>query len=236
MRIFRKPEKRLNEEFLKSGSENLDYILGGGFPAGVVAQIYGEAGSGKSNICMSAAVNAALRGEEIIFIDTESSFNRTRFEQIAKERAAEVAKRIYLHRPKNLGGQRSAIEKLEEIDRDFSLVIIDSFVALYRIELRGGREQIIPFGRELGKQLSVLSSLAREKNCAVIVTNQVYDSFQTLENETSPSGGGAMEYWSKIILEIEKHGKDRLVTLKKHPFREDGESIRLKMGLSRLLE
>ncbi len=227
MNIFGKKVSAEDKDFLKTGSENLDFILGGGFPRGLIAEIYGEAGSGKTNICMSAAVQAALSGEKVIYIDTEGSFNRQRFEQIAKERAAEIAKRIYLHRPKNLGEQRTAIEKLEEFKENFSLVIIDSFVALYRIELKGGRDRIIPFGRELGKQLNLLANVARERNCPVIITNQVYDSFR--DDMTEPSGGDALEYWSKIILEIEKHGKDRLVSLRKHPFKEDGESTRLRI-------
>lgn len=231
MKIFGKFSRKAKGDFVRSGSDNLDYLLGGGFPAGLITQIYGGAGSGKTNICMSAAVQAALEGAEVIFIDTENSFNKFRFEQIAKSNAADVAKRIYLHRPRNLSEQRSAIEKLEEIvSENFSLIIVDSFIALYRLELRGDRERMLPFGRELGRQLSILASLAREKKCAAIVTNQVYDSFESFEHETVPSGGGALEYWSKIILEIEKHGKDRLVRLKKHSFQEDGESIRLKIN------
>lgn len=233
MNIFRKkPEKNAMSDFIQTGSESLDYILGGGFPVGIVTQVYGGPGSGKTNICMSAAVREALRGNKIFFIDTESSFNRFRFEQLAGGRAAEVARRIYINHPKNLGEQRNAIEKLETVlDKEFSLIVVDSFVALYRLELKGNREQIIPFGRELGKQISMLSSLAREHKCAVVITNQVYGSFTDSKEleELMPVGGDALDYWSKIILWVERQGKDRLVTLIKHSFREDGESIKLKI-------
>src|SRR3989344_210623 len=131
MGIFRKNESRSKPDFASSVSQNLDYLLGGGFPSGVVTQIYGEAGSGKTNICMAASIKAAQIGNRVIFIDTESSFNKFRFEQIANENAAEIAKRIYLHSPRNLHDQRAAIEKLDEIvDENFSLIVVDSFVAL----------------------------------------------------------------------------------------------------------
>jgi len=232
MGIFSRKTQSTKNDFIHSGSTNLDYLLGGGFPSGLITQIYGSAGSGKTNICMSAAVQVALNGNEIAYIDTENSFNKFRFEQLAGEKAAEIAKRIYLYNPRNLSEQRIAIEKLGNfMDENFSLIVIDSFVSLYRLELRGGREKILPFGRELGKQLSILANLARDYKCAVLITNQVYDSFtdeKELE-ELMPAGGDALDYWSKIILWIEKQGKDRLVTLIKHSFREDGESIKLKI-------
>ncbi len=231
MKLFQKSNFAAKSDFVKTGSESLDYILGGGFPVSLVTQVYGSAGSGKTNICMSAAIQAALNGNEVIYIDTENNFNRFRFEQIAGERKAEIARKIYLHNPKDLSEQRNAIERLAEVlNERFSLIVVDSFVALYRLELSGGRENIIPFGRELGKQISILAGLAREHKCAVLITNQVYDSFTESElKEERPSGGSALDYWSKIVLRIEKQGKDRLVTLIKHPFREDGESIKLRI-------
>ena len=235
MNIFSRKRKGAKNDFIHSGSQNLNYLLGGGFPIGIITQIYGGAGSGKTNVCMSAAVQTALKGEEVAFIDTENSFNKFRFEQLAGKQAAEIAKRIYLHNPRNLGEQRTAIGKLKNfMDENFSLIVVDSFVSLYRLELKGDRKNMIPFGRELGKQLSILANLARDYNCAVIITNQVYDSFvneKELE-ELMPAGGDALDYWSKIILWIEKQGKDRLVTLIKHPFREDGESIKLRIANS----
>ncbi len=233
MNIFRKKQQHAGKtDFIQTGSSNLDYLLGGGVPIGVVTQVYGAAGSGKTNVCMSAAVGESLRGNKIFFIDTESNFNKFRFEQLAGQRAAEAAKRIYIHYPKNLAEQRAAIEKLPDfLDNNFSLIVVDSFVSLYRLELQGGREQIIPFGRELGKQMAILSNIARDYKCAVVITNQVYDSFTDSGElgELVPVGGDALDYWSKIVLWIERQGKDRLVTLVKHPFREDGESIKLKI-------
>ena len=80
MGIFRKKALVGKNDFISSGSASLDYLLGGGFPAGLVTQIYGGAGSGKTNVCMSAAVQAALNGNEVVYIDTENSFNKFRFE------------------------------------------------------------------------------------------------------------------------------------------------------------
>lgn len=234
MNLFKKKSTaEKNKDFANTGCENLDYLLAGGLPAGIVTQIYGRPGSGKTNICMAAAIEAAKNGQNVIYIDTENNFNKFRFEQIAGEKAAEIAKRIYLHSPKNLAEQKEAIGRLDKIlDKNFSLVVVDSFVALYRLELSGGnRESVIPFTRELGKQMAILSDIARRHKAAVAITNQVYDSFTETDalKEEIPVGGSSLDYWSKIILRIEKQGKDRLVTLQKHAFREDEESIKIKI-------
>jgi RecA/RadA recombinase len=59
------------KERLSSGCEGLDLLLGGGFEPGIITQIYGEAGTGKTNIILQLAVGAVSRGFKVIFIDTE---------------------------------------------------------------------------------------------------------------------------------------------------------------------
>ncbi|MCR3884292.1 MAG: DNA repair protein RadB, partial [Methanothrix sp.] len=44
------------QERLSSGCDGLDRLLGGGFEPGVITQIYGEAGTGKTNIILQLAV------------------------------------------------------------------------------------------------------------------------------------------------------------------------------------
>ncbi|MDI6886255.1 MAG: ATPase domain-containing protein [archaeon] len=68
-----------------TGCKNIDELLGGGFESGTVTQLYGEAGSGKTNICLQVAVECARKGKSIIFIDTEG-FSPERFLQIASSK------------------------------------------------------------------------------------------------------------------------------------------------------
>ena len=65
-----------------SGCRSVDRLLGGGFESGAVTQLYGEAGSGKTNLCLQAAVKCAKAGRSVIFIDSEG-FSPERFLQIA---------------------------------------------------------------------------------------------------------------------------------------------------------
>jgi len=85
-----------------TGCKSIDELLGGGFESGTVTQLYGEAGSGKTNICLQAAVECAKKGESVIFIDSEG-FSPERFLQIAQSRTGgsedveSIARRIMIY-------------------------------------------------------------------------------------------------------------------------------------------
>jgi circadian clock protein KaiC len=53
----------LPKEVVRSGSEQLDALLGGGLRRGTSALLVGPAGSGKSSVALSIAYNAAKEGE-----------------------------------------------------------------------------------------------------------------------------------------------------------------------------
>lgn len=85
-------KKRLNIERISTGSKNLDELLGGGIETGAITEIYGEFGSGKTQICHTTAVlvqqkkeNGGLEGG-IIYVDTENTFRPERIVSISKSR------------------------------------------------------------------------------------------------------------------------------------------------------
>ena len=68
-------------------------MIGGGLETGAITQIFGEGGSGKSNLCILIAINAVKNGRKVIFIDTEG-LSIDRFEQMTGPDAKEIAKNI----------------------------------------------------------------------------------------------------------------------------------------------
>ncbi|MCU0638221.1 MAG: type IV secretion system DNA-binding domain-containing protein, partial [Methanothrix sp.] len=108
-------------DFLPSGCNALDLLLCGGFESGIITQLYGESGSGKSNIVMQIAVAAVSRGRRVIFIDTEG-FSGERFRQIAGPGAEDIAKKIMIFEPMSLEQQAVAIRESSKIaGRDLGL-------------------------------------------------------------------------------------------------------------------
>ena len=56
---------------LKLECKPLDVLLEGGFEYQSITEIYGEAGTGKTNICLQAARECSLLGKKTAYIDSE---------------------------------------------------------------------------------------------------------------------------------------------------------------------
>ncbi|WP_394325900.1 ATPase domain-containing protein [Methanosarcina horonobensis] len=113
---FLKCKKRCQviEKLLSSGCKPLDDLLGGGFERGIVTQVFGAAGTGKTNICIQLAVECVKQGQKVIFIDTEG-LSPVRFKQIAGENAKEIARSIIIYEPLSFEEQYSAVREVERI-------------------------------------------------------------------------------------------------------------------------
>ncbi len=204
------------------GCANMDSLLGGGFEAGIITNIYGGAGCGKTILCMQAASSCIDKnGKPAVFIDTEGSFSVERFCQINKK---ENLDKIIIKDAKDFGEQIKAIEKLKEIveKNDAGIVIVDSMVALYRLSKIGEDGAIQKANVELSAQFLMLSKIARTYNIPVIITNQVYTNFETGELELV--GGDIPKYSSKCLVMLEKQGVGkRRAVLMKHRSKLEGE-------------
>lgn len=192
---------------------SLDRILRGGIETKTITQIYGEPAVGKTNLCLQILVNCIKIGKKAVFIDTEGGFSLERLKQIAGEKFRRVVEGTKFYEVTNFEEQNFLIENLEKIvDRNYGLIVVDSFVSLYRIFSE--EEKLSNFNRILSKQLAKLSEISRKKNLAVVVTNQVY----SYDNEIEPVGGNILKYWSKVIMEIKRKGRIREIILRRHKY------------------
>ncbi|KAK6044855.1 hypothetical protein COOONC_17640, partial [Cooperia oncophora] len=66
---------------LSSGCPLLDDLLGGGFFPGTITEISGEAGCGKSQICMQFAAVSIANGHNVVCVETERGFSVKRTHQ-----------------------------------------------------------------------------------------------------------------------------------------------------------
>ena len=220
---------KLDNEFISTGSGEVDKFLGGGIEPGTIAHIYGPAGSGKTSICLACAMDVAKKGGKVFFIDTEGGFNLERFRQVSAGDMG-LAKNVVLLQPYSFEQQRDIVNNLKmAVNSNFGLVVIDSIVSLYRLEVTNDRREVLELARELGRQMAALSRLARERKVAVLICNQVYSSFK--EEEIVPVGGDVLMYWSKVVLGLEKSNKpgERIATIKKHPFLREDSNIKFRI-------
>ncbi|MDY0246129.1 DNA repair and recombination protein RadB [Methanosarcina mazei] len=210
------------EKLLSSGCKPLDELLGGGFERGIVTQVFGAAGTGKTNICIQLAVECVKQGQKVIFIDTEG-LSPVRFKQIAGENAKEIARSIIIYEPLSFEEQYSSVREVERIaGENVGLVVLDSATSYYRYELEDD-ETGIKSRRELANQIGFLHALARKHGFAALITNQVYSD--VVGGGVRPLGGSSLEHISKTIIRLEKTGEGtRRAVLYKHRSRPEGSS------------
>jgi DNA repair protein RadA len=118
---------------LPTGCKSLDNLLGGGIEAGVITQVYGPPGSGKTQLCHTLSVMLPS-DYMVIYIDSEGSFRPERIKEIANARdfdSKEILQRILVTKALDIKQLESRIEAAcSKIDSDnkIKLLIVDSII------------------------------------------------------------------------------------------------------------
>lgn len=173
-------KKRESVDKIRSGSQALDTLLGGGFETRAITETYGAYGSGKSQIAHALTVSCLKHYPDavVVFIDTESTFRPERIVSIAKHidlDPEDALKRIKTARAFNSDHQIILAEKVDELIKkglNVKLVVIDSLTAHFRAEFIG-RGTLADRQQRINKHMHTLMRLAEMHNLAVYVTNQV---------------------------------------------------------------
>lgn len=200
----------------------LDELLEGGVESGAITEFYGEAGSGKTTLCLQLARNCVDNNKKVVFIDAEG-VSLERLRQICGDNAKfkAVTKEILFFEPYSLPEQTEVIEKtlkLVESKANIGLVALDSATTFYRIML--GSDEESKARRSLSKQILDLLSLARKNDLPVVVTNQVYTDVET--NTFNPIGGHVLYHNAKAIVKLERMNNSmRKAIIMKHRFIPD---------------
>jgi len=209
------------------GSAGLDGLLEGGLEGGAITLLFGEAGTGKTNVCLQVARNVASQGKKVIYIDTEG-VSLERLKQIAGEEYEEVMKNILFFEPHNFDDQEKIVDKavrLAESSLEVGVIILDSATIHYRLtrndEEKGTR-------KSLSTQLTKLLGVARNKGMPILLTSQVYTDIEkgTLE----PLGGHVLLHNAKAIIRLDKVGAStRRAVIMKHRHLEEGRRADFKL-------
>lgn len=217
-------------ERITTGCKSIDLMLNGGIEPGIVTQIFGEAGSGKTNICIQFAREVLkIEGDaHVVYIDTEG---------VSPERLAQVfndslhnLKRLLFLKPNDMSAQHNAIctdlKRLFENSVKVRAIICDTLTMYYRTLLNTEAEGEAK--RMLSEEIVTLVRYARDNNIAVVVTNQVYTNVE--RNTLEPLGGNILAHNSKIIIElIRLSGPLRIARLIKHRSIKDGREARFRI-------
>ncbi|OPY51380.1 MAG: DNA repair and recombination protein RadA [Methanosaeta sp. PtaU1.Bin112] len=242
-------ERRRMVGKINTGSKNLNELLGGGMETQSIMELYGEFGSGKTQVAHQMAVNVQLPSEmgglhgSVIIIDTENTFRPERIAQMVKglppgpdgqERdPADFLKNISVARAFNSNHQILLAEKAMEMaekakDSDYPvrLIIVDSVTAHFRAEYVG-RGTLANRQQKLNKHLHDLMRFGDLNNALILVTNQVMSKPDTFFGDpTKPVGGHVLGHTSTFRIYLRKSkGEKRIARLVDSPNLPDGEAV-----------
>jgi DNA repair protein RadA len=238
-------EQRKNVKKLRTLVPELDALLGGGFETQAITELYGEFGSGKSQIVHQMAVNVQLPEDagglngSCIFIDTENTFRPERIEQMVEGLGMDVAPvqefldHIHVARAHTSDHQMLMVENAKELakdlkdsDRPVRLFIVDSLTAHFRAEY-AGRGTLAARQQKLNRHMHDLFRLLDEHNAVGLVTNQVLSNPAVFFGDpTKPVGGNIVGHTAtfRIYLRKSKGGK-RIAKLVDSPNLPEGEAV-----------
>lgn len=233
---------------LTTSCTEFDEMMGGGIESQSITEMYGEFGSGKTQIAHQLAVNVQLPQEKggldgsVIMIDTENTFRPERIKQMVEGLSEkygveydseEFLKNIHVARAYNSNHQILLVDSASELadelkdsEKPVRLIIVDSLTAHFRAEYVG-RGTLADRQQKLNKHLHGLQRFGDLYNAAVIVTNQVMskpDAF--FGDPTKPIGGHILGHTATFRLYLRKSkGDKRIVRLVDSPNLPDGEAI-----------
>ncbi|MFH1072013.1 MAG: DNA repair and recombination protein RadA [Nanoarchaeota archaeon] len=227
-------QRRENVFKIKTGSQNFDTLMGGGFESAAITECFGQYGSSKTQIAHQLAVNCQVDDPEAmaVYIDTENTFRPERIIQMAKGQGIDptpVLKNIKYARAFNSDHQMLLAEKVQDLINQgckIKVVIVDSLTAHFRAEFIG-RGTLAERQQKLNKHMHVLSRLADINNLVVYVTNQVMakpDMF--FGDPTEAIGGHIVAHNSTFRIYLRKGKKGtRVAKLVDSPAFPDGECV-----------
>ncbi len=230
-------ERRSEVQKLTSGSAALDELLGGGFETQAIVEVFGEFGSGKTQVGHQLAVNTILPQEqggfdgEVFYIDTEDTFRPERIAQMAEGVGLDsnaVLDRIHVARAYNSAHQMLLVDEIKRMSKniDVKLVIVDSLTSHFRAEYVG-RGMLADRQQKLNKHLKELKQLSDVNNALVLVTNQVHSRPDAMWGDpTKPIGGHIVGHASTFRLYLRKSkGGRRIARLIDSPNLPEGEAV-----------
>jgi len=204
-------------KLLQTRCKPIDDLLGGGIESSTITELYGEAGSGKTNLCLQVSREFAACVGKVAYIDTEG-VSLERLRQISEcYDYKKILSNILFFSPHSFEEQEKMVEDVVKL-RDVGLIVVDTINMFYRLKLENDEEGAV---RSLNRQIATLQLGARKKDLYVVLAAQVY----TAENDdVKPFAGRGIEHIAKTILKFERVGMGkRQITIIKHRSQPEGK-------------
>lgn len=191
------------DNLISTGSTLLDLAISGtvtkygGVPTGILMEIYGSPGSGKTAIVSEMAGNAIRTGGTSAILDPEGRIDK----KYASIFGLDFDNNIDYTMPNTVTDIFDFIEKWEPESEGPNMVMVDSLAALStKMEMEDEDAMGMRRAKEFSQGLRKVCRQIKNKNWLVACTNQVRVNLQS-GGETTPGGMG-IPFYSSLRIRI----------------------------------
>ena len=167
---------------ISTGLKKIDDFLSGGIPNGVIVDIFGGNGTGKTQLLLQLSINSIKNGGKVLFLDTTGGFRPERILEIQKKSNSNLnlLNNIIVSRITNTSEQINSIKNFKE--NNFSLIVIDNITDLFSYEYKNN-QSIFKKNSLFMKYMRELSLYAVTHKVPIVITNMIRNSNeQEVEN------------------------------------------------------
>ncbi|KAI8426172.1 hypothetical protein MSG28_005113 [Choristoneura fumiferana] len=222
---------------ISTGSAELDKLLAGGIESMAITEVFGEFRTGKTQLSHTLCVTTQIptpsgyQGGKVMFLDTEHTLLRPIADRFNLDQSGVLDNVLYA-RAYTSEHQAELLDyvaaKFHEEAGVFKLLIIDSVMALFRVDF-SGRGELADRQQKLAQVLSRLQKISEEYNVAVFITNQMTsDPGATLSFQVDPKkpiGGNILAHASTTRISLRKgRGENRIAKIYDSPDLPESEA------------
>jgi DNA repair protein RAD51 len=157
---------------ISTGLQKLDEFLSGGIPSSVIVDIFGGAGTGKTQLLLQLSINSIKKGGHVLYFDTTGEFRPERILEIQKqtETQFDFLQKITVSRLRNTSEQIKSIKNIQ--NNNFSLIVIDNVTDLFSYEYKKD-ESIFEKNSLFMKYMHDLSKFTITNKIPIVLTNMI---------------------------------------------------------------
>ncbi len=194
------------KDTLSTGSTLLDLAIssgrkyGGGVPGGILIEVYGRSGSGKTSILSELCGSAQAKGGDIFFADPEARLDK----EYAETYGVDVPKNAYFQ-PNTVTELFDKFGKWKPTSEStINVFAADSLAALSTdLEMEKGDKMGMRRAKEFSQELRKKARMINENNWILACSNQVR---QGDFGDITP-GGKAVEFYSSLRISVNQKEK-----------------------------
>lgn len=182
-------------------------IKGGGIPAGILVEIFGASGTGKTVMLCEIAGAAQRKKGQVTFFDPEARLNR-QFAQMFDLNTDEIS----YSTPDTVTELFEAVRAWKPVNKGVNCIVADSLAALsteMEMEKEEGDKMGMRRAKEFSEQLRKTCRIITQKNLLMVCSNQVRQNVDAVaySEKYSTPGGVSVGFYSSLRLRAKRSEK-----------------------------